>query len=98
MSFLLWIDEEADDAIDLGDPFLLFKGFGEMGSLVDGDDGLSELFSVPEYGEQNVEEEWLVNVREQATSFLEQYKVSDHTRWILEQLAGENGKAETVRR
>lgn len=87
MSMLLWTDEEADEAIDLGDPFLVYQAFAEMAKLADGDDGWEILFSVPGFAEEQVDSEWLLQVREQAKKFLREHgDLSDHAQWILRKL------------
>lgn len=88
MSFLLWVDEAKDQAIDLGDPFALFQAFGEMAKQADSDKEWEDLFSVPGFGEQDVERGWLRAVSRQAKKFLDRHGdgLGEHARWILEQL------------
>lgn len=75
--------------VDLGDPFKLLRAFGAMAKVAGGDD-YPELFSVPEFGEQEVEADWLAAVRAQAKTFLGEHsgQVGSYTREVLEVLAG----------
>ena len=96
MSFLLWIDESADEAIDLGDPFDLFKIFAEISPLAP--EGYDELLSVPGFGEQEVQPEWLALVREQATALLKtEPDLSENAIWVLQTLATAMNKHPTVK-
>jgi hypothetical protein len=92
MSFLLWTDEEKDQAIDLGDPFSVLAAFGEMGRLDHGK-AYATLYEVPHLGEQEVPPDWVARVRREARAFLAEYKakLGEAAVWILQTLAG--GKA-----
>lgn len=87
MAMLLWVDEAADQAIDLGDPFVVYKAFAAMARVAKED--WPELFSVPGFAEQQVEADWLTKVRGQARTFLARYgaRLDEHAHWILEQVA-----------
>ena len=89
MSFLLWTDEKADEAVSLGSPLLLFPAFAEISRVVGNDASWKELQLVPLLGEQTVNPEWLFAVQRQARKFLAEHgrKVGDHARWILRTLS-----------
>ncbi len=86
---LLWTDEANDEAIDLGDPFRVYQVFAEL-ARQDDDAKWAELFSVPEFAEQEVEPEWLESVRQQAHDFLHDHgeDLSDEAQEMLQILAG----------
>lgn len=82
MSALIWVDTEKDWAIDLGDPFRLLTLFAKMNKLLsksefNGDEYVrfGELFGVPDatMGQEDVHEEWLADVKRQASQFLEEF-------------------------
>jgi hypothetical protein len=88
MAFLIWTNEEADEAIDLGDPFALMSAMQEIGDAIGDDtDEYKQLGEVLDMGEQEVDDEWLAMVRKQAKRCLDEYDLGDHARWVLEQLA-----------
>ena len=96
MSALLWIDTDADEALDLGDPFRLLSAFAEMGKAAGNEhDRYGELFGVPDatMGQDDVDPAWLATVRQQAGEFLRRYDryLGNHARWILGELSGEMG-------
>jgi hypothetical protein len=99
MGFNLWYGDGPSDAVSLGDPFTLMRSFGEMAealnSLEGGQEGgpFAELFSVPLYGEQDVDAPWFAEVNKQAKGFLKLHgrKLSPHARWILSQIAAAPG-------
>lgn len=70
MSALLWLDTGADEALDLGDPFDLYKAFAEM-DHAGGMENYPELFGVVEATElqDDVDPGWLEAVRDQAGRF-----------------------------
>lgn len=85
---LLWVDEEADEAVDLGDPFLVYQALAEVHKL-DGDERWSALQEIPDHAEQDPDPEWLAGAAEQARQFLETYEqaLGEHTAWVLRKLA-----------
>jgi hypothetical protein len=71
LSFLLWLDAANDEVLNLGDPFNVYRIFGELARLTNGhDDGWEELFSVPQFGEQQVGPEWARKMGQQARRIL----------------------------
>lgn len=86
MSALLWIDEENDEAIDLGNPLTLYKSLAELGRL--DPDEFETIHSLPDLMEQDVDDSTLGALREEAGEALKRFggKLSDHTKWVLEQL------------
>lgn len=94
---LIWIDEQRDQAIDLGDPLAVWSAFSEMAKAAPGEEW-PELYGVPHAAEQEVPPEWLQAVREQAARFLEQHggNLSDQTEDILYQLSGQERDEETT--
>jgi hypothetical protein len=96
MPSLIWISEEDDEAIDLGDPFALSQAFTEMERAAESDDGWEELLSVPQFVDaEDADPDWLAAVRDQAAWMLDKHGdgLSEHTRWVLGQL-GEGGEEE----
>ena len=89
MSALLWIDEENDEAIDLGNPLTLYKSLAELGRL--DPDGFVAIHSLPDLVEQDVDDGTLGALREEAGEALKRFgsKLSDHTKWVLKQLGEE---------
>jgi hypothetical protein len=90
VSFLLWLDAANDKVLNLGDPFHVYRVFGELSRLTNGrDDGWEELFSVPQFGEQEVGPEWARKTGQQARRFLAEFgdQVSAEARGLLEQLS-----------
>lgn len=89
MSMLLWIDEAADEAIDLGDPFRVFAVLGELHGI-DPDDRWAELQAIPEFAEQDPDAEWLGKARDQAAAFLKAHReeLSDEAVEFLNRVAG----------
>lgn len=87
MSLLIWIDEEADRAIDLGDPLRAWSAFAEMARVAVGENW-PELFGVPHAAEQEVSPKWLAKVRAQAVRFMRIHakELGDHARWVLTQI------------
>ena len=82
MSALIWVDTEKDYAIDLGNPFRLLTVFAEMDKLLpeseyNGNEYINygELFGVPGATMDNddVDPEWLADVKRQASQFLKKY-------------------------
>ena len=93
ISSVIWISEADGEAIDLGDPFTLVEAFAEMEQAAESDDGWEELFSVPKFVDaEDADPAWLAEVRDQAAWMLDKHGdgLSEHTRWVLEQL-GEGG-------
>lgn len=99
MSALLWIDTDADEAVDLGDPFRLYGIFSEMQRVAGGVEGFEELFGVVEATEiqDDVDKEWLVTVKQQARDFFMKHArdLSDDALHVLKELAkaGEASRA-----
>ena len=90
MAMLLWVDEAADVALDLGDPFLVFEVFAELARVAGSGAGWEELFSVPGFAEEEVEPEWLGKVQDQARRFRELHgdQLGEHARWVLGRILG----------
>jgi hypothetical protein len=89
MGMTLWIDMDAEQAISLGNPFHVYQAFAEMSRAAGSDHGWADLFSVPQFAEQEVPADWISSVREQAARFLAKYdaKLSEQARWILKSLS-----------
>jgi hypothetical protein len=90
VSFLLWLDAANDEVLNLGDPFHVYRVFGELSQLTNGrDEGWEELFSVPHFGEQQVGPEWARKTGQQARRFLAEFgdQVGAEARGVLEHLS-----------
>lgn len=88
MAMQLWINDEED--INLGDPFLVYRAFAEMARAVDSDEEYADIFALPQFAEQTVDQKWLKSARAQATRLLAEHDLTEHARWVLEQLVGES--------
>jgi hypothetical protein len=99
MSMLIWVDEAADEAVDLGDPFRAYAAFAEMAKAAGDDAKWAELFSVPQFAEQEADPAWLAAVRDQAGEFIAEYGkgLGDQTKWVLRQLAAAEPPARAAR-
>jgi len=104
MTVLLWVNSEADEAIDLGSTFPFYSAFSEM-ERIGGDnvyEEYPELFGVIDQTESQDDAvpEWLSQVKEQAQKFKDRYEtdLSDRAKSILNALLGQedddNGESE----
>jgi hypothetical protein len=94
MTATLWLDTPADETLELGGTLQLYAAFAEMAHLA-GEGYLEnwpDLFGVLTQVElqEDADSDWLVDVRAQASQFLDSYgpRLSEHSRWVLEQLGG----------
>lgn len=92
MGMLIWISEQDDEALDLGDPLAAWKAFSEMAKAAPGEEW-PELYGVPHAAEHEVPADWLAKVRDQARRFLLKHghKLGEGPRRILRTLAGDGG-------
>jgi hypothetical protein len=86
---LLWTNEAADEALDLGDPLRAWSAFAEMARAAPGED-YPDLYGVPHAAEQEVGPDWLAAVAGQARDFLARHgdALAAGPRALLETLAG----------
>ena len=86
MGMTIWESEVPEKTIDLGDPFLVYQSLAEISKVAGL--GYNELQSLPDYAEQDIDEEWLEKVKEQAKEILDKFgeNLSDHSNWLLRQL------------
>lgn len=94
MSMLLWHGDGDDDAIDLGDPGVAWRAFGEIAGVVGDDPGFDELQSVPGFAEQAVTPWWLAQVKAQAAALLRRHgpELSDAAHRLAATLAHAGGE------
>lgn len=91
MSATLWIDTEADETVELGGTIPFYGAFAKMQKIAGGMDDYPDLFGVMTQVElqEDADPDWLADVRDQATTFLDKHKgdLDEYTIWMLEQLS-----------